>query len=748
MGDTQLFDQTADDLRFAGAVVSILSSLFILWSYKKLKGFRKHPAGLMGSKAIFDLLLALLFFIQNFDKRRDAAGILKDCSTYGLFTQLFSLTSETYFWCYSIDLARSLKDPFVSTKQMMTRFHYISIGIGLLSMILLSAFDKAGYDEDSGFCWIESNHEKKYYLYKWGLFNFPVFGYLIYSYKTMFDAWRSLRGGMEETFKTRIGVVKVLAMIVLAYSAYWSVVGSIFATLPGNDSKALARLFSFLLCGGRGIVALAIWFATQDAIKRLTTSKKKMRAQARADAQANINTALRREVVYYTTTGIVEATKLAKEDCEDDNLDSHTVQTVKLKKQHNQNETVDFINYAPVCFTKLRHHFGIDNESYIASMSETAKERFSEGKSAAFLYFTGDKRFVIKTCTDEECVFFQTIIDEYTKHMLANPLTLVTRFYGLHSVKLYGRTIHFCVMESVFPNPNFSIDKRYDLKGSWVKRLDKVGTPKSVGKDLNISQPLALSRGVAEKLGAQLAEDAQFLAKCNIMDYSLLVGVHNSKFDVRKTTAFRQSIHHSEGGGLLGGASASKAKLVDRVSKQEEFSSDLASDSFRALKGKTGANGLGKVTGPGMSRTRSNTSNLKDALHSGFAVTKVEGPSIYFMGVIDILQDYNWHKRLETWFKVSIKGSDPYGLSCVHPVDYKDRFIERVVNRLITPWAYNEEAAIEAVLEDDEEFGDLVEEDTREKSKTQDASNPIFTHDMEMVGLEADRDMKGEVAEL
>jgi 1-phosphatidylinositol-4-phosphate 5-kinase len=751
---TGTFDETTDDLRFAGAVVSIICSLFILHTYKKLKGFRKHPAGLMAAKAIFDLLFALLFFIQKFDKRRNLGGGLKSCSTYGLFTQFFSLTSETYFCCFSIDLARSLRDPFVSTKQMMDRFHFYSIGIGFLSMIILAGLDKAGYDEDAGFCWIQSNHKKKYYLYKWGLFHFLVFSYLMFSYKTIFQAWWRLRAGMEETFKTRIGVVKVLAMIVVSYSVYWMIVGTIFATLPGNENRALAMLFSFLVCGGRGLVALAIWLSTQDAVKRLTTSKKKMREQARGEAQANINTALRKEVVFYTTTGIVEAARSAGNPGENDKLDCHLKQTINLKKQHNPNETVDFINYAPVTFTKMRQHFGIDNDSYVESMQATAKERFSEGKSAAFLYFTGDKRYVIKTCTDEECAFFQKILEMYALHMLKHPLTLVTRFYGLHSVRLYGRMIHFCVMESVYPNPNFSIDKRYDLKGSWVKRLDKVGTPNSVGKDLNISQPLALAKGVAEKLGAQLAEDAQFLARANIMDYSLLVGVHNSKFDVRKTTAFRQSIYHSEGAGVL------------QSEPKSEFggASLLESDSFRMTKAQKNDVMSGDPSPDRTSRSRSNTKNLESALHNGFAVTKVEGPSIYFMGVIDILQDYNWHKRLETWFKVNIKGSDPYGLSCVHPVDYKDRFIERVVHRLITPWAYNEEDAIANTAEDDEDFTARMtmidehnEEDsseTRGKSATQDAGNPmfseLFTHEMEAVGRigAAGNGMQGEVAEL
>ena len=47
---------------------------------------------------------------------------------------------------------------------------------------------------------------------------------------------------------------------------------------------------------------------------------------------------------------------------------------------------------------------------------------------------------------------------------------------------------------------------------------------------------------------------------------------------------------------------------------------------------------------------------------------------IYYMGIIDILQQYNARKRVETTYrKVEVRGkSEP---SCVSPDDYADRFV-------------------------------------------------------------------------
>jgi len=47
---------------------------------------------------------------------------------------------------------------------------------------------------------------------------------------------------------------------------------------------------------------------------------------------------------------------------------------------------------------------------------------------------------------------------------------------------------------------------------------------------------------------------------------------------------------------------------------------------------------------------------------------------IYFMGVIDILQQFNSRKRVEAKFRRLAAGSKD-GPSCVHPQQYADRFL-------------------------------------------------------------------------
>lgn len=89
-------------------------------------------------------------------------------------------------------------------------------------------------------------------------------------------------------------------------------------------------------------------------------------------------------------------------------------------------------------------------------------------------------------------------------------------------------------MNNLFP-PHKDIHETYDLKGSTVGRLypeeeAEKKRNKVTLKDLNwINRRKRLELGPEKRtfLTEQLKRDAEFLKKVHVMDYSLLVGVHN-----------------------------------------------------------------------------------------------------------------------------------------------------------------------------------------------------------------------------
>lgn len=57
----------------------------------------------------------------------------------------------------------------------------------------------------------------------------------------------------------------------------------------------------------------------------------------------------------------------------------------------------------------------------------------------------------------------------------------------------------------------------------------------------------------------------------------------------------------------------------------------------------------------------------------------VEGAGSFYLGIIDILQEWNWDKWLERFFKTVFLRKDGEGLSAIEPHQYRKRFMNRAV---------------------------------------------------------------------
>lgn len=195
-----------------------------------------------------------------------------------------------------------------------------------------------------------------------------------------------------------------------------------------------------------------------------------------------------------------------------------------------------FKDYAPWVFRHLRALFRLDPADYL--MSLTGKYILSElgspGKSGSFFYFSRDYKYIIKTIHHSEHKFLRKILKDYYQHVTDNPNTLLSQFYGLHRVKMpYGKKIHFVVMNNLFP-PHRDIHETFDLKGSTIGRdykEDDLGkNPRATLKDLNwLRRHRHLELGMEKKrlFLDQLHKDVRLLQRLKIMDYSLLVGIHD-----------------------------------------------------------------------------------------------------------------------------------------------------------------------------------------------------------------------------
>ncbi|KAE9195545.1 hypothetical protein PF004_g20402 [Phytophthora fragariae] len=332
-----------------------------------------------------------------------------------------------------------------------------------------------------------------------------------------------------------------------------------------------------------------------------------------------------------------------------------------------------FVDYAPREFRAIRLAFGLSDEKYLASFRTTAKERVSSGSSGAFMFFSGDNSLLVKSLKEKECRALVDMAPEYARYLTANPHSRLIRFFGCHRVRLYGRNFYFAVMSNVLHSEQHTatITEKYDVKGSWVDRRarrpqrgDRVtcaecdatyifggsnendisgaavdtddgrtsvldGTvpqfpfhvhrPDIVFKDLDLARSLHLPRDVAAHLNKQLISDGEFLRDVGIMDYSLLIGIHKCHLRAPRPSGF--------------GTASDFDEAFDREVNLEEST-------------------------------------------SGVNLSPLGGEEVYFVGIIDILQQWDWEKQLEKAGKVLL-GKSARGISAVAPAPYCRRFQAR-----------------------------------------------------------------------
>ncbi|XP_052433659.1 phosphatidylinositol 4-phosphate 5-kinase type-1 alpha isoform X1 [Carassius gibelio] len=309
-----------------------------------------------------------------------------------------------------------------------------------------------------------------------------------------------------------------------------------------------------------------------------------------------------------------------------------------------------FKTYAPIAFRYFRELFGIRPDDYLYSLcNDPLIELSNPGASGSIFYVTSDDEFIIKTVQHKEAEFLQKLLPGYFMNLNQNKRTLLPKFYGLYCVQAGGKNIRIVVMNNLLPC-SVPMHLKYDLKGSTCKRRaspkerdKRVPTFKDLDFIQDMPEGIQLEPDNYNALSKTIQRDCLLLQSFKIMDYSLLVGIHNAD------QACRERAGIVECGGSEG--------AVTPDHRRPQAQKALYSTAMESIQG--------EAKGKGALETEDQLGGIPARNNKGERI-------LVYIGIIDILQSYRFIKKIEHSWKALVHDGDT--VSVHRPGFYAERF--------------------------------------------------------------------------
>uniref|UniRef100_A0AAR2L9L1 Phosphatidylinositol 5-phosphate 4-kinase type-2 alpha n=1 Tax=Pygocentrus nattereri TaxID=42514 RepID=A0AAR2L9L1_PYGNA len=331
-----------------------------------------------------------------------------------------------------------------------------------------------------------------------------------------------------------------------------------------------------------------------------------------------------------------------------------------LFNKENMPSHFKFKEYCPLVFRNLRERFAIDDQEYQNSLTRSAPiPSDAQGRSGARFHTSYNKKYVIKIITSEDVAEMHNILKKYHQYIVeCHGNTLLPQFLGMYRLTVDGDETYMIVTRNVFSH-RLPVHKKYDLKGSTVAReaSDKEKTkelPTYKDNDfINDGQKIYMDEESKKVFLEKLKNDVEFLAQLKLMDYSLLVGLHDveqGEQEQPEEESEDNDAGEEEGtesdGGVTGSPPDSPSNTLDS----------------------------NKPLGPGEFDTNVDVY----AIRSNENAPKKE---VYFMAIIDILTPYDAKKKAAHAAK-TVKHGAGAEISTVNPEQYSKRFYDFITTIL------------------------------------------------------------------
>uniref|UniRef100_A0A7N6F9J5 Phosphatidylinositol 5-phosphate 4-kinase type-2 gamma n=1 Tax=Anabas testudineus TaxID=64144 RepID=A0A7N6F9J5_ANATE len=313
-----------------------------------------------------------------------------------------------------------------------------------------------------------------------------------------------------------------------------------------------------------------------------------------------------------------------------------------------------FKEYCPQVFRNLRERFGIEDLDYQVSLTRSSPVRSLDDQGEGLLLYSYDRTLVIKQISSEDVADMHNILSEYHQHIVkCHGSTLLPQFLGMYRVSVDSEETYLIVMRNMFSH-RLVVHRKYDLKVRRKCTTNKLPTFKDMDFRNNM-QKIYVTEEQKGKLMEKLNRDVEFLVRLKIMDYSLLLGIHD---------VGRAEREEEEG---------------EEVSNEEEPEAEnglapgpTVGSYGTSPEGIAGYMSSYKPLGPGEF----------DPYVDVYAVGSCPGApqkEVYFMGLIDVLTQYDTKKKAAHAAK-TVKHGAGAEISTVHPEQYAKRFRDFISN--------------------------------------------------------------------
>ncbi|XP_065166799.1 phosphatidylinositol 4-phosphate 5-kinase type-1 alpha isoform X16 [Atheta coriaria] len=354
-----------------------------------------------------------------------------------------------------------------------------------------------------------------------------------------------------------------------------------------------------------------------------------------------------------------------------------------------------FKNYAPIAFRYFRDLFGIQPDDFLMSMcSSPLRELSNPGASGSIFYLTDDDEFIVKTVQHKEGEFLQKLLAGYYMNLNQNPRTLLPKFFGLYCYQCNSKNVRLVVMNNLLPS-FVTLHMKYDLKGSTYKRkASKAERQKRspTYKDLDFMEHhpegILMEADTYSALVKTIQRDCRVLESFKIMDYSLLVGVHNLDQAQREKASKKSHENLEEVPEEDGEGDANVSMLnnerdrerEDRIGAAALLNRSRSINRQRLVAHSTAMESIQAESEP--------IDEEDDVPPGGIPARNAQGERLLlYIGIIDILQSYRLRKKLEHSWKSLIHDGDT--VSVHRPSFYANRFqnfmAEKVFKKIPSP---------------------------------------------------------------